>query len=238
MKMAGLTTVKQDAFINSSKLQKWKIKLFGAGSIGSIMATQLAKTGFSDITLYDFDTVEEDNIGSQEYRTEHIGMKKTVAIQKLLKGDYGFEVAAKDGEITKDTEILPEENTIYFCAFDSLEGRNLVWQKLKDFPIVWGESRIGLTSQRYYFVDLRKENKEWVKEYEKHLDPEGPRTELKCGEKGCYSSNAELVGKIVKQIVNIAEDKPHRQMFIGSWGGGTSIYREPKQEVPKEIKYD
>lgn len=233
-----LTTIKQDAFINADKVKRWKVKIFGAGSIGSIMATQLAKTGFPNITLYDFDTVDAENIGSQEYRVDHIGMKKTKAIQDLLKKDYGFEVAVVEGKITKKTEILPEENTIYFCAFDSLEGRNLLWQKLKDFPIVWGESRIGLTAQRYYFVDLRSKDKEWVKEYEKQLDPKGPRTELKCGEKGCYSSNAELVGKIVRQMVNIAEGKVFAQMYIGDWGNPTGIYRMPKQKVPKEIKYD
>jgi len=236
--MVGLTTVKQDAFINSEKVQNWKCKIFGAGSIGSIMATQLAKTGFKDITLYDYDTVDEDNIGSQEYRLSHIGMKKTEAIQNLLKEDYGFEVAAVEGKITEETVITPEENTIYFCAFDSLEGRNLVWNKLKDFPVVWGESRIGLTAQRFYFVDLRNRDEDWIKEYEKQLDPKGPRTELKCGEKGTYSSNAELVGKIVRQCVNIAEDKDFAKMMISDWGNPTSVFVMPEQEVPKEIKYD
>ena len=236
--MVGLTTIKQDGFIDSSKLKSWKVKVFGAGSIGSVMATQLAKTGFEDITLYDFDKVDEDNIGSQEYKLEHIGLPKTTAIQKLLKDDYGFEVAVEEGEIKEDTEILPEENTIYFCAFDSLEGRNLLWQKLKDFPVVWGESRIGRTSQRYYFVDLRKRDEDWIKEYEKQLDPKGPRTELKCGEKGTYSSNAELVGKIVRQMVNIAEGKDFSQMYIGDWGMPNGIFKMPVQEVPKEITYN
>jgi len=235
--MSSITTIKQDGFINSKKVSNWKVKVYGVGSIGSNLIKQLALLGFNDITGFDFDTVEAENIGSQEFRNEHVGMKKTEAIQKLMKGDFDFDIAIVDGKINEKTEIFPEENTIYFCGFDSLEARNMLWDKLKGYPIVWGESRIGQDNQRYYFVDLRNPDEKWIKEYEKSLDPKGPRTELLCGEKGCYSSNSELVGKICKQIVNIAEGKPHKQMYIGAWGGGMSIYREPKVEVPIEITY-
>jgi len=236
--MSKITTVKQDSLIDSKKVSAWKVKVFGIGSIGSIMIKQLALLGFQDITGYDFDKVEDDNIGSQEFRGEHVGMTKTEAIQKLMKGDFDFDVKVVDGKITEETKLYPEENTVYFCAFDSLEARKLLWDKLNKYPVVWGESRIGRTAQRYYFVDLRTKDEKWVEEYEKLLDPKGPRTELKCGEKGCYSSNAELVGKICKQFINLAEDKPIIPLYVGEWGEPECIARKPVQEVPKEIKYD
>ena len=235
--MSGITTVKQDNFINSDKVSKLKVKIFGLGSIGSIMAKQLALVGVKDITGYDFDIVEAENIGSQLFDQRHIGMKKTEAIQKILKENYDYDITVIDGKVDKKTIILPEENTIYFCAFDSLEARQMVWDKVKDFPIIWGESRIGRSAQRYYFVDLRNPEKEWVEEYTKSLDPEGPRTELKCGEKGCYPSNAELVGKIIKQFINVAEGKPLVKQYIGDWGMPPAIFIAPKEIVPKEIKY-
>ena len=236
--MTGICFTKQKELIDAGKLSDWKLKVFGVGSIGSNLIKQAALVGFKDISAYDFDTVEAENIGSQEFRVEHIGMKKTEAIQKMMKGDFNFEVRAIDGKITKDTTILPEAKTIYFCGFDSLGGRKILWDKIKDFPIVWSESRIGRTAQRYYIVDLRNKNEEWTKEYEATLDPNGPMTELKCGEKGCYPSNAELVSKIVRQFVNIAENKVFATMYIGDWGSPGEVYRMPKQEVPREIKYD
>ena len=239
--MGEITDVKQANIIDSELVGKWKLKIYGAGSIGSILTTQAALTGFKDITAYDMDTVDSDNIGSQDFTLQHVGMKKTVALQKLLKDNYNFDIAVVDGEITKDTEILPEEKTIYFCAFDSLEARNILWQKLKNFPIVWGESRIGRTAQRFYFIDLRKTDKEtleWKTNYEKTLDPKGPRTTLKCGDKGTYPSNAELVGKIMRQLVNIAENKPVATIFIGDWGHPPAVFVAPIEEVPLEIKYD
>ena len=236
--MSILTTIKQDGFIDSSKLAKWNIKVFGIGSIGATLIHQLAMVGFESITGYDFDTVDEENIGSQIFRKRHIGMKKTEALQQMMKEDYDMEIAVIDGKIDEKTEIMPEDNTLYFCSFDSLEARQMLWDKLKTFPIVWGESRIGRTSQRYYFIDLRLKDEEWKKKYEATLSTDGPRTELKCGEKGSYPSNAELCGKICRQVVNIAEEKPLTTMFIGDWGNPHSVFVAPEEEVPSEISYD
>ncbi len=230
--MTGITTAKQANLISDEKVRGWKVKVYGLGSIGSILVKQLALVGFKDITGYDFDTVDDDNIGSQEFRVGHVGLKKTEAIQKLMKEDYGFDMRVVEGKIDANTPVMPEDKTIYFCAFDSLEARKILWDKLKTFPVIWGESRIGMTSQRYYFVDLKNRNEEWIAEYDASLDPSGPRTELKCGEKGCYPSNAELVGKLVRQFVNIAEEKDVTTLYVGDWGTFNGINRTPEREVP------
>ncbi len=232
--MTGITNIKQYNFINPDKVDTWKLKIFGAGSIGSVLAVQAAKVGFKSIEVFDYDTVDEDNIGSQEYSMKYIGMKKTDALQQMMKEDYGIEILAVDGKIDENTAIIPEHDTIYFCAFDSLEARKMLWDKMKSFPIIWGEARIGRDRQRYYFVDLREPDAEWIKEYETILDPNQPRTELTCGEKGTYPSNAEVVGKIVRQLVNIAEGNPLTTMYVGRWGCDNAIYREPIVEVPNE----
>lgn len=236
--MSVITDAKQANLIDSSKVSGWKVKVFGLGSIGSNMVKQLALVGFKQIQGYDFDTVDPDNMGSQEFTKEHVGMKKTEAARKLMKDWYDFDIEVFDGKITAETEIYPEANTIYFCGFDSLEARKLLWDKISPYPVIWAESRIGLTSQRYYIMDLRKRDTAAMVEYEKTLDPAGPRTELKCGEKGCYPSNAELVSKIVRQFVNIAEEKPFATMMISDWGNPTSVFIAPPQEVPAEVDYD
>jgi len=236
MKM-GITNVKQANIIDSSKLARWKINVYGIGSMGSNLIKQLALVGFKDIVGFDFDTVDEDNIGSQEFRLEHIGKKKTEAIQEMMKHDFDFDIKVVDGKITEETEILPEDNTIYFCGFDSLGARKLLWDKIRNYPVLWAESRIGRTSQRYYFVDLKKRDEVWIKKYEESLDPNGPMTELKCGEKGCYPSNSELVGKIVRQMVNVAEGKPFATQMISDWGYPSAIFIMPEEEVPLKMDY-
>ena len=86
--------------------------------------------------------------------------------------------------------------------------------------------------QRFYVVDLRKPNEEWAKEYEDTLSPDAPVAGLLCGEKGCYPSNAELVSKIVKQMVNIVEKKPIITIYIGAWGSDEGIYRKEATLTP------
>jgi len=143
-----------------------------------------------------------------------------------------------DEKITEETEILPEENTIYFCGFDSLEARKILWDKLKNFPVMWSESRIGRTSQRFYIIDLKNRDEDWITNYEKTLDLNGPRTELQCGDKGCFPSNAELVSKIIRQFVNIAEKKPFATHMISDWGTPPAIFIAPTEDVPEEINWD
>jgi molybdopterin/thiamine biosynthesis adenylyltransferase len=236
--MSKITDSKQKDFIDSSKVGNWKVKVFGVGSIGSNLIKQLALTGFKDITAYDFDTVDEENLGSQEFDMTHLGMKKTEAIQKLMKDHYDYPVKIVEGKIEEATTLSPDADTIYFCGFDSLEARNMLWKKLKRFPVVWMESRIGRDQQRFYVLDLRNPDPLWLQDYEVSLDPEGPRTELTCGEKGTYGSNSELVAKIVRQMVNIAENKPFITMYIGAWGTPGSIYRMSNQEAPLENQVD
>lgn len=239
--MSLVSDAKQSNLISSDAIKKYKIKIFGLGSIGSILTKQLVLTGFTDITGYDFDTVDADNIGSQEFKAKHIGSLKTDALKAMIKEDYDVDISVINGKLDEKSLILPEDNTIYFCAFDSIPARKLLWDKLSKFPIIWGETRIGRTAQRYYFVDLRKTDDEsikWKEEYSAALSPDQPMTTLKCGEKGCYASNAELVSKVVRQIVNIAENKDLTTLFVGEWGEHDGIYRKPVQEVVKEIIYD
>ena len=90
------------------------ITIVGAGGIGSWTALSLAKMGYENITVYDFDKVEEHNIGTQFYKTEDIGRDKVHALMENILGFTGTEicfVADKATEpITADVLILAVDN--------------------------------------------------------------------------------------------------------------------------------
>lgn len=213
----SLNLSKQSALIDAEKMKNWTIHIFGLGSIGSHLGKALAKTGFENIVGYDMDIVEEDNIPAQAFGLKHIDMKKTDAFVQLLEEETGIVPIVHEGEVTKDTEIPYEPNTIYFCAFDSIPARKLVWDKLKGFPVVWGETRIGRFDERYYFVVPDTTPNDWKDEYEKTLDPTLPMSELKCGEKCSYGPNTDLVSRVLRQMLNIVEGKLLTYFFIGNW---------------------
>lgn len=68
------------------------ITIIGAGSIGSVTAITLAKMGLSNITVFDFDSVSEENMNCQWYRTSDIGKLKVDALRDLVKEMAGVEI--------------------------------------------------------------------------------------------------------------------------------------------------
>ena len=57
----------------------------GAGMLGSWTALALARCAHS-VTVYDFDTVEDVNAGTQAYSAEHLGLPKVEALGLLAGG--------------------------------------------------------------------------------------------------------------------------------------------------------
>ena len=61
------------------------IHIIGVGAMGSRVAELLVRLGIPKIHIWDMDTVEDKNIANQVYLHSHIGMKKTDALELLLK---------------------------------------------------------------------------------------------------------------------------------------------------------
>ena len=119
----------------------------GAGGIGSWLSFFLTKIGFN-LYLYDFDTVEDHNLGGQLFRQADLGISKTMAVAKIVH-DFC------DGQITTFTlPVTPDTMTHTYCfsAFDNMEARRIlfdVWKKS------WGLAQgTGVTP---IFIDGRLE---------------------------------------------------------------------------------
>lgn len=61
-----------------------RVHIIGCGAIGSTVAENLVRFGITNITLYDFDTVEAHNIANQMFREVDIGKKKVDALYEML----------------------------------------------------------------------------------------------------------------------------------------------------------
>ena len=60
-----------------------KIVIGGVGGIGSYLSFFLSRQE-AELFVYDFDTIEEHNLGGQLYRTNDIGSKKQMLWQKYV----------------------------------------------------------------------------------------------------------------------------------------------------------
>ncbi|MDX1279242.1 ThiF family adenylyltransferase [Oceanihabitans sediminis] len=208
-----LNLSRQAILVPKDNIDQWNIEVFGVGSVGSHVVKCLAKTGFENIKVYDMDIVESENIAAQAFDFKHIKMNKVDAMKDIVKESTGIEIETEHGTITEETEITPEPNTIYCCFFDSLEARKLVFNKLKDFPVVFVDARIGKYNLRHYLVEL--EEATYKESYEKTLETT-TLSELACGEKACAPINLQLAGLIVMNIVNFIKGTDYSRTYIAN----------------------
>jgi len=65
--------------------QQIKIDIIGAGGIGSFTTLALAKMGFNNLRVHDFDVVEDHNVASQFFKEPQLGMYKVDALRDNVK---------------------------------------------------------------------------------------------------------------------------------------------------------
>src|SRR3954471_21249113 len=75
-----------------AKLRDVRIAICGAGALGSNLADNLARQGFSRLRVIDHDRVEEHNVGTQLYGESEVGVWKVEALRNRLFRACGVEI--------------------------------------------------------------------------------------------------------------------------------------------------
>lgn len=114
------------------------ITLGGVGGVGSWLAVILAKMGFENVTLFDYDKVEEVNLGGQLFTINDAENNRS----KNLAASYLANSFSKNAgnwiteqTFDKDSSVHP----ICIAAFDNMKTRKLMfdkWSKL-DFGSIY-----------------------------------------------------------------------------------------------------
>lgn len=102
-------------------LQNKPITIIGAGSIGSFLALNLAKCGWTDITVYDFDTVSVENMSNQFFRFSDIGKNKVDALSDLVFDFTQVRIKAVNQRLIGD-ELQGSKGILFYCV-DSMQAR-------------------------------------------------------------------------------------------------------------------
>lgn len=108
-----------------------KVLVAGLGSVGSYMAEQLVRSGVSEISGLDFDTVDGANLSRSVYTTDDVGGGKAAGLQRRL---LAINPAAKvtlhrTGVETVGPEALRElfaEADVIVAATDNPETQGLI----------------------------------------------------------------------------------------------------------------
>lgn len=100
---------------------KEPIHLIGCGAIGSTLAVQLARCGLTNITLWDFDIVQQHNLANQQFMYKHIGFDKTEALADILT-DINPQIKLNIQGAYTDEKL----SGYIFLGVDSIDVRKLV----------------------------------------------------------------------------------------------------------------
>ena len=138
---------------------KGAIHIIGIGAMGSRIAELLVRLGIERIHIWDFDTVEDKNITNQLYLHHQIGMKKTDALEEILK-DINPMCEIKKHDKWEDQML---SGYIFLCV-DSIELRYKIATACKDNIKVKGmfDSRMRLEDAQSYAAD-------WTNQKQKDL---------------------------------------------------------------------
>ena len=110
-----------------SRLAELRIILCGAGAIGSNLADNLTRQGFSSLRVIDHDRVEEHNIGTQLYGENEVGVWKVEALRNRLFRAAGVEVDAVRKELTApNAASLLKDAGLVIDTFDNSASRRHV----------------------------------------------------------------------------------------------------------------
>jgi len=194
-----------------SKFKDRPVTVIGAGGIGAATVVALAKTGFENITVYDFDTVEEHNLPNQLLPMwvgdqDTLQWAKTTALFHLV-----HDLA--DVSITPVHERYTDQplGEIVISAVDSLDARRSIWEQVQGSmdTLFFLDGRMAITSMDLYAIDMLDE--EAVAGYTETLT--GKAEELPCTARATMFNSFIIAGHLVALLVAYLNSWQHPWRF-------------------------
>jgi sulfur carrier protein ThiS adenylyltransferase len=115
-------------------MKRSAVGIAGLGGLGSNVAIALARMGVGRLILADFDVVEPTNLNRQQYSIEHLGMRKTEAMARILAGINPYlEVVTHPVELdrTNIPNIFREAAIVVEC-FDRAEAKAMIIEVVQE----------------------------------------------------------------------------------------------------------
>ncbi len=106
------------------KILNEKINIIGVGATGSRVVFSLAKMGFKNISIWDFDKVERHNIDNQMYQVRDVGDFKAFALKRLIEESSNVKIKAHNEFFEKGEHL----EGIVFLLVDTMLSRKEIWK--------------------------------------------------------------------------------------------------------------
>lgn len=182
------------------------ITIIGAGSIGSWTALALTKMGARQVSIWDHDTIEYQNVGSQVFGDSDIGQLKVDALASTILSLSPIGLFNRHTSQWNATSPLVDD--IIISAVDVMAVRKSLYETHKGKKIWFIDGRMAANEINLYAFKL--DDIEKCKEYEDTLFTDEEAREIPCSERSVMY-NAMTCGGLISSIVaRIVNDQPVR----------------------------
>lgn len=178
------------------------IHIVGAGSIGSNLCFLLAKMGYSEITVYDFDKVEPHNVPNQLYRAMDVGEYKVDALQNIVLTMTGVHIYKHNTKVENGASFQ-DPRAIIVLALDSLQARKDVVTTIATCNGIV-DLRMGGEGHSGHIMLGKTLPDTYMATFER------PSAELPCGEQSilytlynCVSEGAYYIRKLSRNEISV-----------------------------------
>jgi hypothetical protein len=194
------------------------ITIIGAGAIGSWTCLALAKMGFGNLTVWDFDKVDAVNLNSQFYRTKDVGYYKCGALEELVHDYTGVRIG-RQGRY--DFGAFPG---IVISAVDSMEVRKRIWDNHKDRSpgtrlII--DPRMGAETALLYAMNPMDRGDQ--ASYEKTLYSDSEAVQERCTAKATIYTANMLSGLVCKTVKDVLTRPDY--LRVAEWNIGQNAFQ-------------
>ena len=199
---------RQSGFVSTDRLTT-KLNIIGAGAIGSFTALTLSKMGFTDISVFDADTVELHNLPNQFYRECDIGKPKVVALKEIIKAFTGAEIKPYQ-EMYRSQSI----SGITILGVDSMDERIGIWERLKfniRVPLLL-DARMG--GEVMILIAINPADIADIKRYEASLYSSKDAVKLRCTQRAIIYTLLHIAGYIANTVKRFVMNEGYDKEMI------------------------
>ena len=193
--MKDVYLTRQEDLLPPDAINK-SITVVGAGAIGSFTVLALAKMGYTDITVYDFDTVEPENMNCQFYPVSAIGSYKVDALKAMIKTFTDVDITVHNRAVD-ETDLFTGDYLI--CAVDSMKVRKMLFEKCFATAVLI-DPRMGA---EYATMEVVSQSDDHTS-YKKSLYSDDEAVQERCTAKSTIYTVMLISGQIAKVVKDIS----------------------------------
>ncbi len=191
------------------------ITVIGAGGIGSWTVFALAKMGFTNITVFDHDTVAIENVGNQLFSFHHVGHPKVKALHDLCMA-VGSPIRAIPRKFTESD--AGKADGIIIAAVDSMAVREMLHNYLPNYCF-FIDGRMGAEKILVYTA----QNHTQRLSYGKSLYTDENAEQVPCTAKATSYCALTIAGLIVGQVKSYIQGQKTIKMLNMDAASGASV---------------